>query len=72
MSSVIGIRPRIISVGATMADPDLAEAYFNMALAMDQSGKPHDAKAAFKKAVELAPDGPRMKEASILKQYISK
>jgi tetratricopeptide (TPR) repeat protein len=57
---------------ATMADPELAEAYFNLALAMGQLGKPHDAKAAFKKAVELAPDDPRMKEASMLKPSISK
>jgi Flp pilus assembly protein TadD len=52
---------------AIMADPDLAEAHFNLALAMDQLGKPHEARAAFKKAVVLAPDDPRMKEASVLK-----
>lgn len=58
--------------GATLADPDLAEGYFNLALAMDQLGKPHDARAAFKKAVELALDDQRIKDTSILKQYISK
>jgi Flp pilus assembly protein TadD len=57
---------------AIMADPGLAEAHFNLALAMDKLGKPHDARAAFKKAVELAPGDPRMKDASMLKQSISK
>ncbi len=57
---------------AITADPDLTKAHFNLALAMDQLGKPHDARAAFKKAVELAPDDQRMKDASVLKQYISK
>jgi len=57
---------------ATLADPALAEAHFNLALTMDKLGKPHDARAAFKKAVELAPDDQRIKDASILKQYISK
>lgn len=57
---------------AITADPDLAEAHFNLALAMDKLGKPHDTRAAFKKAVELAPDDPRMKDASMLKQSISK
>ena len=52
---------------AIMADPDLAEAHFNLALAMDQLGKPHEARAAFKEAAELASDNPRMKEASVLK-----
>ena len=57
---------------AIMADPDLVEAHFNLALAMDQLGKPHDARAEFKKAVDLAPDDQRMKDASMLKQSISK
>src|ERR1051326_1620194 len=56
----------------TLADPDLAEGYFNLALAMDKLGKPHDARAAFKKAVELAPGDQRIKDASILKHYLSK
>lgn len=50
----------------------LSRSHVNVALAMDQMGKPHEARGAFKKAVELAPDDPRMKEASILKQSISK
>jgi len=57
---------------AILADPGLAEAHFNLALAMDKLAKPHDARAAFKKAVELAPDDQRMKDASILKQSMSK
>lgn len=56
---------------AIMANPDLAEASLNLAVALDQLSKPHQARAAFKKAVELAPGGPRMKEASILKESIS-
>jgi Flp pilus assembly protein TadD len=57
---------------ATLAEPDLAEGYFNLALAMDKLGKPHDARAASKKAVELASDDQRIKDASILKQPIRK
>jgi Flp pilus assembly protein TadD len=57
---------------AIIADPDLAEAHFNLAIAMNQLGKPHEARAAYKKAIELAPDDPRIKETSILKQPISK
>jgi Tfp pilus assembly protein PilF len=72
MSRAIGTWPRIILRKAITADPDLAEAHFNLALAMDKLDKPHDARAAFKKAVELTPDDQRMKDASVLKQYISK
>ena len=53
------------------ADPKLAEASFNLGLALDKLGKHGDATAAFKKAVELAPDNSKIKDSPILKKHTS-
>lgn len=52
-------------------DPKLAEAQFNLGLALDRLGKHEDATAAFKKAVELAPGNSRIKDSPILKKHMS-
>jgi len=54
---------------ALEADPKLAEAQFNLGLALDKLGKHEDATAAFKKAVELAPDNSKIKDSPILKKH---
>jgi tetratricopeptide (TPR) repeat protein len=56
---------------AIEADPKLAEAQFNLGLALDKLGKHEDATAAFKKAVELAPDNSKIKDSPILKKHTS-
>lgn len=56
---------------ALEADPSLAAAHFNLALALDQDGNHDEAAAHFKKAVELAPADPRITGNEILKKYLS-
>jgi len=56
---------------ALEADPNLAEAYFNLGLALNSSGKHDEAKAAFKKAADSAPSDARITESEILKRHIS-
>ncbi len=51
------------------ADPGLAEAHFNLALALDKLGKHGDATQHFKKAAELAPENPKIAESKILKAH---
>ncbi len=55
---------------ALEADPNLAAAHFNLALSLDPQEKRGEAGMHFKKAVELAPDDPRIRENEILKAYI--
>ncbi|MDH4088109.1 MAG: tetratricopeptide repeat protein [Nitrospira sp.] len=55
---------------AIQTDPKLAEAQFNLGLMLVKLGKHDEAKAAFKKAVELAPDNPKITESPILKQHM--
>jgi len=55
---------------ALEADPDLAAAHFNLALALDQEGKHEEAAEHFKKASQLAPDDPRISGNLILKKYL--
>lgn len=51
------------------ADPGLAEAHFNLALALDKLGKHGDATDHFKKAAELAPDDPKIAQSKILRAH---
>ena len=51
------------------ADPGLAEAHFNLALALDKLGKHGDATQHFKKAAELAPKNPKIAQSKILKAH---
>lgn len=53
------------------ADPKLAEAQFNLGLALDKLGKHEDATAAFKKAAALAPGNTKITESPILKKHTS-
>ena len=55
---------------AIAADPNSAEAHYNLALALDKEGKHGDATVAFKKAAELAPTNPAIKDSPILKKHI--
>jgi Flp pilus assembly protein TadD len=55
---------------AVKADPNLAEAHYNLALSLDKMGKHEDATAAFKKAAELAPANPAIKDSAILKKHL--
>ena len=56
---------------AIKADANLAEAHYNLALALDKMGKHEAATAEFKKAVELAPANPAIKDSAILKKHIA-
>ena len=55
---------------AVKADPNLAEAHYNLALSLDKMGKHEDATAAFKKAAELAPANPAIKDSAILRKHL--
>ena len=55
---------------AVKADPNLAEAHYNLALSLDKMGKHEDATAAFKKAADLAPANPTIKDSPILKKHL--
>jgi tetratricopeptide (TPR) repeat protein len=54
---------------ALEADPKMAEAQFNLGLALDKLGKHGEATTAFKKALELAPTNLKIKESPILKKH---
>jgi Flp pilus assembly protein TadD len=54
---------------AVKADANLAEAHFNLALSLDKMGKHEEATASFKKAAELAPNNPKIKESVVLKKH---
>jgi Flp pilus assembly protein TadD len=56
---------------ALVADPKLAEAQFNLGLALNKQGKHDEATAAFKKAAEMAPDNAMITESPILKKHTS-
>jgi tetratricopeptide (TPR) repeat protein len=55
---------------AIKADPKLAEAQYNLALALDKMGKHEEATAAFKQALELAPANAAIKDSPILKKHL--
>lgn len=56
---------------AVKADSNLAEAHYNLGLALDKMGKHDEATTEFKKAAELAPANPAIKDSAILKKHIS-
>lgn len=56
---------------ALEADPKLAEAQFNLGLALDKLSKHDEAKTAFKKAAELAPSNIKITESETLKKHTS-
>lgn len=55
---------------AVEADPSLAVAHFNLALALDKLNKHGEATQHFKKALELAPDDPKIAQSNILKAHV--
>ena len=54
---------------AVKADPNSAVVHYNIALTLDKMGKHEDAATSFKKALELAPTDPAIKESEILKKH---
>lgn len=56
---------------AIKADPNLAEAHYNLGLTLDKMGKHEGATTEFKKAAELAPTNPAIKDSAILKKHIA-
>jgi Flp pilus assembly protein TadD len=56
---------------AIKADPNLAEAHYNLGLALDKMSKHDEATTEFKKAAELAPTNPAIKDSPILKKHIA-
>lgn len=50
--------------------PNMAEAHFNLALALDQMGNHQEATEHFKTANELAPNNPKIAENEILKKHL--
>ncbi len=57
---------------AIEADSNLAEAHYNLALALDHLGNHGAATESFKQAASLAPNNPDIAESPILKQHIGK
>lgn len=55
---------------AVNADPSMAEAHFNLALALDQMGNHAAATEHFIKANELGASNPKIAENEILKKHI--
>ena len=55
---------------AVKADPNSAVVHYNVALTLDKMGKHDDATASFKKALELAPNDPAIKDSEILKKHV--
>ena len=52
------------------ADAKLAEAHYNLGLSLDQLGLHKDATDEFKKALEFAPDNPKIADSTILKKHL--
>ena len=55
---------------AVKADPNYGVVHYNVALTLDKMGKHEDATASFKKALELAPNDPAIKDSEILKKHV--
>ena len=52
------------------ANADLAEAHYNLALALDKLGNHGEATKHFKTALELAPVDPRIRDSGILQAHV--
>jgi len=55
---------------AVSAQPDFAEAHFNLGVTLDGQGKHEEATAAFKKAVEFGKDNTKIAENELLKKHL--
>jgi tetratricopeptide (TPR) repeat protein len=56
---------------AVKADPKSAVVHYNVALTLDKMGKHDEATQSFKKALDLAPNDPTIKDSEILKKHLS-
>jgi Tfp pilus assembly protein PilF len=56
---------------AIAADPNLAEAHFNLGVTLDKQNRHEEATASFQKAAELAPANHKIKDAEILKKHLA-
>jgi len=56
---------------AVAANAALPEAHYNLALALDKLGNHGEATNHFKKALELAPDNPKIADSKILKAHVA-
>jgi Flp pilus assembly protein TadD len=57
---------------AEKADPQSAEAHYNVALALDKTGDHKGATEHFKKAQELGKNNPEIQNSAILKGHLKK
>lgn len=55
---------------AVEADPESAEAHYNLALVMDKMGEHRAAAKEFKKAQDLGKDNPDIQNSKILKDHV--
>lgn len=55
---------------AIAADPNAAEAHYNLALTLDAQGMHKDASAEFKKALDLGSKNPAIANSAILKKHL--
>lgn len=55
---------------AIAANAELPEAHYNLALALDKLGNHGEATKHFKKALELAPDNPKIADSKILQAHV--
>lgn len=56
---------------AVKADANSAVVHYNVALTLDKMGRHDEATRSFKKALELAPNDPTIKDSEILKKHIA-
>lgn len=55
---------------AIEANPQLAEAHYNLALTLDKIGNHGDATKHFRSALDLAPGNPKIRDSQILKDHL--
>ncbi len=55
---------------ALEANPQLAEAHYNLALTLDKLGNHGDATTHFRSALDLAPENPKIRDSQILKDHL--
>ena len=57
---------------AVAADDKLAEAHYNLALALDNQDRHKEATTEFDRALQLAPDNPSIADSGILKAHLKR